>query len=61
LSDFSGDLSDEACSDIDLLSGKLAKSEAAIQDHAIGTPCCHALSALIADSATVPRASPHKR
>ena len=29
---FSGDLSDEACSDIDLSSGELAKSEAAIQD-----------------------------
>jgi hypothetical protein len=32
LSDFSGDLSDEACSDIDLLSGELAKSEGALQD-----------------------------
>jgi hypothetical protein len=29
---FSGDLSDEACSDIDLSSGELAKSEAAIQE-----------------------------
>jgi hypothetical protein len=28
----SGDLSDEACSDIGLSSGELAKSEAAIQD-----------------------------
>jgi hypothetical protein len=30
-------------------------------NRAIGIPFCHALSALIADSATVPRASPHKR
>ena len=29
---FSGDLSDEACSDIGLSSGELAKSEAEIQD-----------------------------
>jgi hypothetical protein len=28
----SGDLSDEACSDIDLSSGELAKSEVALQD-----------------------------
>src|SRR5260221_13414482 len=89
---FSGDLSDEACSDIGLSSGELAKSEAAIQDslarrarswhkkristegalqggsehgfcndienlvnrwnRAIRIPYCHALSALIAGSAT---------
>jgi hypothetical protein len=32
LSDFSGELSDEACNDIDLSSGELAKSEVALQD-----------------------------
>jgi hypothetical protein len=29
---FMGDLSDEACTDIDLLSGELAKSEVALQE-----------------------------